>query len=178
MAVNLINSNDIEVEQTGNDIQLKTSTPLSTIEGNIGNLSLLNTTDKSSLVNAINELKNIIGGKVLWTNSSPTSDFAAQTINLSDTDYDMYEVICIYSTTENNHEINSGRIKKGSKARVQTVWGENQTGPYTYWRDITDNGDGTMTFTTSSFSYASSINTSNSRIVPLYVIGYKTGLFS
>jgi hypothetical protein len=60
MAVNLINSNDIEVEQTGNDIQLKTSTPLSTIEGNIGNLSLLNTTDKSSLVNAVNE----INGKI------------------------------------------------------------------------------------------------------------------
>lgn len=56
MAVNLINSNDIEVEQTGQDIQLKTSTPISTIEGNIGNLNLLNTTDKSSVVNAINEV--------------------------------------------------------------------------------------------------------------------------
>lgn len=35
MAVNLINSNDIEVEQTGQDIQLKTSTPISTLEGGI-----------------------------------------------------------------------------------------------------------------------------------------------
>lgn len=62
MAVNLINSNDIEVEQTGQDIQLKTSTPISIIEGNIGDLTLLNTTDKSSVVNAINEVnsKNII----------------------------------------------------------------------------------------------------------------------
>ena len=62
MAVNLINSSDIEVEQTGQDIQLKTSTPISTIEGNIGDLDLLTTTDKSSVVNAVNEVneKNII----------------------------------------------------------------------------------------------------------------------
>ena len=62
MAVNLINSNDIEVEQTGQDIQLKTSTPISTIEGNIGDLTLLTTTDKSSVVNAVNEVnsKNMI----------------------------------------------------------------------------------------------------------------------
>ncbi len=59
MAVNLINSNDIEVEQTGQDIQLKTSTPISTIEGYIGDLTLLNTTDKSSLVNAVNEVNQI-----------------------------------------------------------------------------------------------------------------------
>lgn len=56
MAVNLINSSDIEVEQTGSNVQLKTSTPLSTIEGNIGDLTLLNTTDKSSVVNAVNEV--------------------------------------------------------------------------------------------------------------------------
>lgn len=68
MAVNLINSNDIEVEQTGQDIQLKTSTPISTIEGNIGDLTLLTTTDKSSLVGAINEENQLINkiGKLLW----------------------------------------------------------------------------------------------------------------
>lgn len=68
MAVNLINSNDIEVEQTGQDIQLKTSTPISTIEGNIGDLDLLTTTDKSSLVGAINEENQLINkiGKLLW----------------------------------------------------------------------------------------------------------------
>lgn len=58
MAVNLVNSNDIEVTQTGDNIQLNTSTPITTIDENIGQLSSLATTDKSSLVNAINELKN------------------------------------------------------------------------------------------------------------------------
>lgn len=74
MAVNLINSNDIEVEQTGQDIQLKTSTPISTIEGNIGDLTLLNTTDKSSVVNAINEVhkltKILIASAILTSNTS------------------------------------------------------------------------------------------------------------
>ena len=53
MAVNLINSNDIEVEQTGNDIQLKTSTPLSTITGGI--------TDNT------NDIQNIKDGNVYST---------------------------------------------------------------------------------------------------------------
>lgn len=47
MAVNLINSNDIEVEQAGSDIQLKTSTPLSTITGGISD----NTTNITALMN-------------------------------------------------------------------------------------------------------------------------------
>ena len=49
MAVNLINSNDIEVEQTGQDIKLKTSTPISTLEGGISD-------------NA-NNIQNIINGE-------------------------------------------------------------------------------------------------------------------
>lgn len=49
MAVNLINSNDITITQTGDNIQLEAP--------NIGDLTNLNTTDKSSLVEAINELK-------------------------------------------------------------------------------------------------------------------------
>lgn len=47
MAVNLINSNDIEVEQTGQDIQLKTSTPISTLEGGISD----NTTNIQNIKN-------------------------------------------------------------------------------------------------------------------------------
>ena len=77
MAVNLINSNDIEVEQTGQDIQLKTSTPISTIEGNIGDLTLLTTTDKSSVVNAVNEVNNatktLIASATLSSNTSFSS---------------------------------------------------------------------------------------------------------
>lgn len=58
MAVNLINSNDIEVEQTGQDIQLKTSTPISTLEGGISD-------------NA-NNIQNIINGEKYLTTEVKT----------------------------------------------------------------------------------------------------------
>lgn len=59
MAVNLINSNDIEVEQTGQDIQLKTSTPISTLEGGISD-------------NA-NNIQNIIDAEVYSTSEKLTN---------------------------------------------------------------------------------------------------------
>lgn len=57
MAVNLVNSSNIEVTQAGDDISLDFSTT-----GAIGDLTTLTTTDKSSLVGAINEVneKNVI----------------------------------------------------------------------------------------------------------------------
>lgn len=76
MAVNLINSNDIEVEQTGQDIQLKTSTPISTIEGNIGDLTLLTTTDKSSVVNAVNEVNGATKRKIASATLSSNTSFS------------------------------------------------------------------------------------------------------
>lgn len=63
MSVNLINSSDITVSQTNNDIELNVND--SVVEAFTGELSNLNTTDKSNLVSAINEIgsggsKNII----------------------------------------------------------------------------------------------------------------------
>ncbi len=57
MAVNLINSNDIEVIQNGDNIKLETPTHISDIVGDIGDLTELDTTDKTNLVGAINEIE-------------------------------------------------------------------------------------------------------------------------
>lgn len=54
MSVNLINSSDITVSQTNNDIELNVND--SVVEAFTGILSNLTTTDKSNLVSAINEL--------------------------------------------------------------------------------------------------------------------------
>ena len=54
MAVNLINSSDIEVTQSGDNIQLKTSTSIAEINSNIDT----NTTDITSNTTAINNLGN------------------------------------------------------------------------------------------------------------------------
>lgn len=39
---------------------------------------------------------------LLWTNASPTSDFAAQTISLTLSSYDAVEIVCRYSTTSDS----------------------------------------------------------------------------
>ena len=54
MSVNLIDSSDIKVQQTNDDIELKVND--SVVEAFTGDLENLNTTDKSNLVNAINEI--------------------------------------------------------------------------------------------------------------------------
>lgn len=40
--------------------------------------------------------------KLLWTNASPTSEFAAQTISLTLSSYDAVEIVCRYSTTSDS----------------------------------------------------------------------------
>ena len=67
MAVNLIDSSDITVTQTGDNIQLETTVDIQTLESNVGSLSDLDTTDKSSIVNAINELCIEKGTENGWT---------------------------------------------------------------------------------------------------------------
>lgn len=70
MSVNLIDSTNIEVIQSGNDISLDFASGGQVEENttHIGNLSNLNTTDKSSLVGAINEInKSMIYSA--WSNS-------------------------------------------------------------------------------------------------------------
>ena len=74
MAVNLINSSDIEVTQTGENIQLSTTVDMQTLESNVGSLSDLDTTDKSSIVNAINEVnKKNFASATLTSNTAFTS---------------------------------------------------------------------------------------------------------
>lgn len=39
---------------------------------------------------------------LLWTNASPTSNFAAQTVSLALSSYDAVEIVCRYSTTSDS----------------------------------------------------------------------------
>lgn len=67
MAVNLINSSDIEVEQTGQDIQLKTSTPLSTITGGISD----NANNIQNIINAEKYSSTEILTNKVWIDGKP-----------------------------------------------------------------------------------------------------------
>lgn len=71
MSVNLIDSSDISVQQTNDDIELKVND--SVVEAFTGDLSNLNTTDKSNLVSAVNEVNSNIGTDTGWVPITATS---------------------------------------------------------------------------------------------------------
>lgn len=118
MAVNLIDSADIEVTQTGENIQLSTTVDMQTLKSNVS-------TNTSNIAN--------ITGTILWTNPNPTNNFGAQTISVDFSNCDMYELVYYQSTTRTNRELSSGRIRvgKGSIAHygsgVMRAWDGSNT---------------------------------------------------
>lgn len=72
------------------------------LDAEIGTLSNLTTTEKGSLVGAVNEVKASVPGKwatVLWTNSSPTSSFVGQSISIDLANYNAVLIVCRMSTS-------------------------------------------------------------------------------
>lgn len=128
----------------------------------------------------INEIKNVVNtndtelrGQILWTNSNPTKDIPTLEINLNSSDYDMLEIIPLQSTTS-PIMLPSLKLLKGY--------------------------DGLLFYTTSTLSLVGSRRlsrvsdtkynlgayfavmgdggASGNRLIPLYIIGYKTNLFN
>jgi hypothetical protein len=151
----------------------------------IGSLSNLETTNKTSLVGAINENKeNIdnIKGKILWTNSNPSTSFADQDVSLTSDDYDLLEIFFNQGTT--NTACWSARAIKGYGTQLIVTTNLNEGFAQTtgtrlrvvnYISDttlhigncLTRDGAGSVTPTVN-----------NTGLIPMYIVGYKTGLFS
>lgn len=138
--------------------------------------------------NDMNEIKNVVNnnddelitintkltnitGQILWTNSSPTSTFEAQTIILSSGDYDFYEVYCTYNATTASQYANGFRTIKGKGLIIS----ENGYGTGLSVRRKIDYTDATHLLIASAYGGA---NIDNSYLIPIYVIGYKTGIFN
>ena len=130
----------------------------------------------------LNEMQNILGsnfelkGKIIWTNQNPTSAFLNQTITLDESldNYDCYEIIYKHSS-ENYRVASSGKIPVGHGTIMQILGG----GVY-FYRVTSEVVSGiTMQFDKGEMVSAQTgvITDDNSRIVPLYIIGYNTGLF-
>ena len=145
---------------------------ISTINTNIGDLTNLTTTDKTSLVNAINEIESQelgITGHILWTNPDATQIFNAQNITLNSSDYDELEIF--YKAGTSFDRLYSNRIIKGHSTRIFTVSG---TAPYIGYREFLYQSATSYSVGAMSGLYADD----NTNLIPLYVIGYKSGLFS
>lgn len=126
---------------------------------------------KSVVNNNATELTNL-AGQILWTNPSPTSSFSPQTITLSSSDYDMYEVI-FYGSITGADTLTSGRIPKGGNFFLQQIYNTG-TGDVVRNRKIQYVSDTSMTVADGTQGNSQNNNAN----IPVYIIGYKTGLFN
>lgn len=111
------------------------------------------------------------GSKILWTNSNPTSSFAGQTINNLDlSNYDSYRIIWATSTSGIVKQ-STGSIPTGEKTEFFTCFYNN--GVSVRYRQVTAITSSSLTFGNATENG----NTNNGACIPLYIIGYKTGLF-
>ena len=135
----------------------------------IGNLTNLKTIEKTNLVGAINELDDKFGN-VLWTNQNPDSNFEAQTITLSSSEYDVLEVF--FNTSGGN--VSSARILKGTNTFLSgDAFANNSI--YHRFREMTRVDDTHYSFGDGKqqATYDTTVGTLNSIMKPLYIIGYK-----
>ena len=98
MAKNLVNSNNIEVVTSDDDLSLDFS---KTVKQEIKQIEI----NKNNIAN--------LKGKILWVNPNPTNNFGAQTISVDFSNCDMYELVYYQSTTRTSRELSSGRIRVG-----------------------------------------------------------------
>lgn len=141
----------------------------------IADVNKCNDTDLNEIKSVVNnnatELTNIMG-KILWTNPNPTENFLAQTITLSSSNYDMYEVI-FYGSKTKADTLTTGKIPKGENIFTMQVYNVGagnvlRTRAIKYIDDTTLNvNEGFQ-----DGNQALQVN------IPAYIIGYKTGLFN
>lgn len=118
-----------------------------------------------------------ITGTILWTNDSPTSSFGSQSITLSNDDYDILEFY--YKTFSGTDEIVSTKTIKGHNANLQTLYLDGTKIDIAY-RTATYVNNTSYSISTGHIVQApgtANAFTTNTQCIPLYVIGYKTGLF-
>ena len=135
-----------------------------------------NANKKISKANMLNGLAsqteiNNLKGQILWTNPSPTSDFSAQAITLSSNDYDMYEII-YYSSITQAVQMTTGKIKKGENLYLTQTYYDAQV--RVRQREVNYNSDLSLNVQEAK----NNGSTQNTDLIPIYVIGYKTGLFN
>lgn len=115
-----------------------------------------------------------ITGKILWTNHNPMSEFASQTITLNSNDYDYLEFIFKSDYDDSTKAIISGRTIKGYGVRTSYT----SITSFKFWsRQINYNSETNYDIGDCMVITSNSGSVSNTNLIPLYVIGYKTGLF-
>ena len=121
---------------------------------------------------------NQTNAKILWTNPNPTNAFNSQDVTLSSSDYDVLEIFYFDFTGTLN--IYSAKTIKGRPCNLMALF-QYQNHGYAGSRLVTYVSDTSYHFHTPMTMIESDAfgrHDAPQWCVPLYIIGYKTGLFS
>lgn len=136
-------------------------------DDNINDLKAGINTNETNISTLSTSVSNITG-QILWTNSSPTSDFSSQTITLSSGDYDFLEIFFCSNVQSDNKTFEIRKTIKNYDVTLSTVAQNANTYRIVRFTDATH-------LAVESGYVGTDVQ--DRRCVPLYVIGYKTGLF-
>ena len=114
-----------------------------------------------------------ITGQVLWTNPNPTNTFTSQSIDLQNSDFDMIQIV-FYQANNILRFQTTGTIPIGDSL-ITTMFNAKS-----YIRNFSVSNN-ILTFddcnTYNSYNSATA-TVNNNALIPIYIIGYKTGLFN
>jgi hypothetical protein len=124
-----------------------------------------------TVVNACVSQVDGVSGTILWTNPNPSSVIASSTnITLSSNDYDVLE--CYYKASNDGNDMESTKVVKGMNFNLSAT-GYQGAG---LRRRITYNSD--TSYTIGLYNGETLTDSGTGKyIIPIYLIGYKTGLF-
>lgn len=129
---------------------------------------------ESNKAPSVQAVKNYINSKmqILWTNPNPTQEISEITnISLDSSDYDILEIYYIQATSSTSLMYSNKILKASStRMRISTTDGANIYRGMTYLSDTSYRID-------LPYSDVSLLNI-NSMVIPVYIIGYKTGIFN
>ncbi len=157
-----------------------TNTPI-----NANNLNTLQNNVENSFKNEYSESQtdtyscDYLNPKILWTNPNPTSEMVQDTIiTLNSTDYDVLEFF--YDETTTNDRNRSIRCLKGKSTRLDYSASHGSTVTDYYQRVIqyVSNTSYKANSGTNQKAGETTADTDNTQCIPLYIIGYKIGLFN
>lgn len=129
---------------------------------------------ESNKAPSVQAVKNYINSKmqILWTNPNPTQEISETTnISLASSDYDMIEIYYVQETNKQDLMYSIKILKgKSTRMRISTTDGSNIYRGMTYLSDTSYRID---------LPYSDvSLPNINSLAIPVYIIGYKTGMFN
>lgn len=152
----------------GTEIQYNDKVDLNTTSvAEINKVSASNLNEIKGVVNNNSVILQNTLGKSLWENPNPTASFTGQTITLSESleNYNCYEIIFKQSKT-NERYFSTGKIPVGhgtilnAYANNYRATGTSVSGNTISFEDASANG-----------------STNNEYVIPIYVIGYKSGVY-